>query len=408
MSRRHLILTIAAIGAVALLLGFRPFYLLFYAALVGYAIAPLWARIQTSGIAAEIQPSATFPEAGQLLLIDVSLVEFGGKPHWGLRVTVNDRNEGALSGHVHETMLDLPPHAARRWPVVLAHRSRGMNEVGPVSVQGSDPLGFHRHLRRLGAAQRMLVYPRIVPLRVEFPPGVREGRESIKATQPAHGAASISRLRDHEPADPISRIHWLTSARLDRLMTAEREDDEMEDAVWVALNLDRGAQAGSGDESTTEYGVTIAASLATAFLDAGLPVGLLVSGSVRVAFPAERGERQRERILKSLALARVSSRFLAHHLLDDYRWWTGPSTHLFLVTPTMARETVSAVDLWGAVPAVTLIALDRQSFAVPPGVSSEGEPDQPANGVMVRRGDDLAAALRAAIAQTFVARVQVR
>ena len=408
MSRSHKILIIAVIGALALLLGFRPLYLLFYAALAGYAIAPLWARLQTSGIAAEIRPSTAFLEAGQPLPIEVSLFEFGGKPHWGLRVTVDDGTAGALSGNVHETTLDLPPHTVRRWSVVLARRPRGMITVGPVSIQGSDPMGFHRHVRRLGAAQQMLVYPHIVPLRVEFPPGVREGRESIRATQPAHGTASISRLRDHEPADPISRIHWSTSARVGRLMTAEREDDEIEDAVWVALNLDRGVQAGSGEESTTEYGVTIAASLTTAFLDADVPVGLLVSGPGRMVFPAERGESQRERILESLALARVGSRFPAHQLLDDYRQRAGPSTHLFFVTPTMHRETAGAVEPWGAGPSVTWLALDRQSFALPPGVSPEGEPAQPANGVTVRRGDDLAAALSAAIAQTMVARVEVR
>ena len=407
MSLRHKILIIAVVGALALLLGFRPLYLLFYAALAGYAIAPLWARLQTAGIAAEIRPSTTFPEAGRPLPIDVGLFEFGGKPHWGLRISVDDRTAGA-PGSIHETVLDLPPHIARRWSVVLERRSRGVIEVGPVSIQGSDPLGFHRHSRRLGSAQRMLVYPRIVPLRVEFPPGVREGRESIRATQSAHGMASISRLRDHEPADPISRIHWLTSARLGRLMTAEREDDEVEEAVWVALNLDRGVQAGSGDESTEEYGVTIAASLATAFLDAGLPVGLLMSGSARVEFPAERGERQKERILESLALVRVGNRFPAHLLLEDYRQRTGPSTHLFFVTPTMPRGTVSAVDPWGAEPAVTWIALDRQSFAASRDASPEGEPEHPANGVMVRRGDDLAAALGAAIAQTLIARVEVK
>ena len=74
----------------------------------------------------------------------------------------------------------------------------------------------------------------------------------------------------------------------------------------------------------------------------------------------------------------------------------------------MPRGTASAVDPWGTALAVTWIALDRQSFAESPGVSLEGEPDQPANGVMVRRGDDLAAALRAAIAQTLTARVEFR
>ncbi len=408
MSRRYIILAIGLIGAAALILGFRPFYLLFYAVLAGYAIAPLWARIQTSGIAAEIRPSATFPEAGQALPIEVSLVELGNKPHWGLRVTVEDSTAPTLPGHNHETTLDLPPRTVRGWAVVLASRSRGMNQIGPVSIQGSDPMGFHRHQRRLGAAKRFLVYPRIVPLTVTLPTGIREGRQGIQASRQAHGASSVARLRDYEPTDPMSQIHWLTSARLDKLMTAEREDDGTEDAVWVALNLDEYTQMGSGEESTTEYGVTMAASLAAAFLNASLPVGLLASGPARVELPAERGERQRERILEALALARQGSRFPMGQLLSDYRQRTGPSAHLFLVTPTAAPDTVSAADRWAEGPAVTRILLDGQSFATHPGPGSEEYLDQPVDGVVVRRGDDLAAALSRAIAQTYEVRVGVR
>lgn len=408
MSRRYRILAIGLIGAAALILGFRPFYLLFYAVLAGYVIAPLWARIQTSGIAAEIRPSATFPEAGQALTIEVSLVELGSKPHWGLRVTVDGSAAPTLPGHNHETTLDLPPRTVRRWPVILASRSRGMNQVGPISIQGSDPMGFHRHQRRLGAAKRFLVYPRIVPLTVTLPTGIREGRQGIQASHQAHGASSVARLRDYEPTDPMSQIHWLTSARLDKLMTAEREDDGAEDAVWVALNLDEYTQVGSGDESTTEYGVTIAASLAVAFLDASLPVGLLASGPTRVELPAERGERQRERILEALALARKGSRFPMGQMLSDYRQRTGPNAHLFLVTTTTAPEAVSAAGRWAEGPAITWILLDGQSFAVPSGPGSAEHLDQPVDGIVVRRGDDLAAALSRAIAQTFEARVGVQ
>ena len=408
MSRRYRFLAIGLIGAAALLLGFRPFYLLFYAVLAGYAIAPLWARIQTSGITAEIRPSAAFPEAGQALPIEVSLVELGNKPHWGLRVTVDDSTAPALAVHNHETTLDLPPRTDRRWAIVLASRPRGINQIGPVSIQGSDPMGFHRHRRRLGAAKRFLVYPRIVPLTVTFPTGIREGWQGVQASHQAHGTSSVARLRDYEPADPMSRIHWLTSARLDKLMTAEREDDGTEDAVWVALNLDEHAQVGSGDESTTEYGVAIAASLAVAFLDAGLPVGLLVSGPSRVDFPAERGERQRERILEALALARRGSRFPMERILGDYRERAGPTAHLFLVTTTMAPEAASAADRWAEGTAVTRILLDGQSFAAHSEPNPAEFPDQPVDGVAVRRGDDLAAALSRTIAQTFDVRVGIR
>src|SRR5258708_23136198 len=74
--------------------------------------------------------------------------------------------------------------------------------------------------------------------------------------------------------------------------------------VVILLDLDQDIQAGEGDSSTEEYGVTIAATLASYLLrQQELAVGLAVNGATEVALPLARGERQLDRVPQMLAVA---------------------------------------------------------------------------------------------------------
>ncbi len=76
--------------------------------------------------------------------------------------------------------------------------------------------------------------------------------------------------------------------------------------VWLVLDLDETVQAGEGDDSTEEYGVTIAASLANYFLLQDLSVGMIINDTAGSSLPMDRGARQTDRALELLAVARAS------------------------------------------------------------------------------------------------------
>lgn len=72
--------------------------------------------------------------------------------------------------------------------------------------------------------------------------------------------------------------------------------------AWIFLDLHQPVQAGEGEESTEEYGITIAASLAVYLLRQDLSLGLIVNGERREFLALDRGERQIERVLELLAV----------------------------------------------------------------------------------------------------------
>src|SRR5438067_11879339 len=96
-------------------------------------------------------------------------------------------------------------------------------------------------------------------------------------------------------------------------MVREFELDPTAD-IWIVLDLNAEAHAGSGLESTEEYAVTAAASLARHLLDQGRAVGLV---SQSATLPADRGPRQAERVLEVLALVTARSQLTLSALLSD-------------------------------------------------------------------------------------------
>ena len=388
---------VGGLGLLTLLLGFAPLYVVLYTFLIALAIAPIWARLQTSGVSAEIRPGVHQPQAGEPLSVEVSLTELAARPRWGLLASLTDSATAEGTADVRWTAVNLPVRGARWWTVDLAPRPRGVNRVGPVLLEGADPLGLHRHRRRVGAATSMLVYPRTVPMTEGHARSTGEDFEDESLSGGSHGVSSVAYLREYAPSDPFAHIHWLTSARLGKLMTAEREDEAAEAEVWVFVDLDRSVQHGTGEASTEEYGITIAASLFDGFLDMDKPVGLVAVGGTPIDVPPDRGPKHREKAMKALALAHALGSIPIASLVAAYTNRLGTASRVFVVTPSPYGEVTGIVQaLAHSSAGATLIRLDGQSFEPSGDGLAARHPGRP-NPDVVRCGDDLRAALADAV-----------
>jgi uncharacterized protein (DUF58 family) len=168
--------------------------------------------------------------------------------------------------------------------------------------------------------------------------------------------------------------------------------------VALLLDLNPSVQAGQGDDSTEEYGITIAASVAGYLLrQRQLAVGLAVSGVPEGVLQLDRGERQLDRILELLAVVHPQRQISLGEAL------AGESVHLMrgsvliVVTPSTELDWPASMQFLlrqGIHPLV--IALDAHSFdAQVPGNHRVVEAlmvlGVPA--LTIRNGDNLADAL---------------
>jgi uncharacterized protein (DUF58 family) len=146
-------------------------------------------------------------------------------------------------------------------------------------------------------------------------------------------------IREYYPGDSYSRIHWKSTARLNRLMVKTFEMDPTSN-IWVVLDLHRDVQRGHGDESTEEYGVRVAASLANHFLQQNRMFGLMAEGAESLMLEPMRGGEQLSRILETLAVADATGAKPLAQLLQEEGKHIGRHTTVIVVTPSLDDEWV--------------------------------------------------------------------
>jgi len=199
---------------------------------------------------------------------------------------------------------------------------RGEYLLGPTELYSGDPFGLFAFHKTIPTENTVLVLPYFVQLtRFLYPVGILSGGriQQLKTPEVTPHAAGV---REYAPGDPLNRIHWPITARRDRFMVKEFDQDPQAD-IWIFLDAEKSVRFSHPDDvvvppadrfwlwknryqfslpaDTFEYSVSIAASVASYFLRQGLAVGFISSGQVSIALAAERGERQFTKILENLA-----------------------------------------------------------------------------------------------------------
>lgn len=159
---------------------------------------------------------------------------------------------------------------AIRYPIPAQHRGR-LN-LGPLTVQRSDPLGMFRWRQRQAADGVLWVHPRVYPLR-PLPVGIVLDYEGRTTQYAKRGTVTFSSLRQYVPGDDPRQIHWRSTARTGTLMVREHVDTT-EPTTTIVLD----SRARALDSETFEHAVSFAASLVRAIEDAGRPVALHIVG----------------------------------------------------------------------------------------------------------------------------------
>ena len=241
-----------------------------------------------------------------------------------VRLWVEIRDDSQLPGKAGSRVLSLiGPRQQRSYIAYTQLNRRGSFHLGPTLLISGDPFGLFMNIKSFDGQHELVVLPYVVELSTfPSPIGMFPGGRAIRR-RAAEVTPQASGVRDYAPGDSLRRIHWPTSARRDRLMTKEFDQDPQAD-VWIFL--DAFAPAHFHEEKdevpstqrvdqlwlwqrkvdvklpadTFEYAVSTAGSLANYYIKQGRTVGVACAGDVMTVIPAERGERQLNKILETL------------------------------------------------------------------------------------------------------------
>jgi len=279
-------------------------------------IAVGWAWLGVNWLRISRRTFARTAQVGQVLEEEFKLANLSRLPK--LWVEVHDLS--TLPGHAASRVVGLlGSHQWRGWRVRTVCTQRGRYALGPLVVSSGDPLGVYQLRRRVGSVHTLLVYPLTFELaRFPLPAALFTGGEALYR-RTHHITPNAAGLRDYVSGDSINRIHWPSSARRQRLTVKEFELDPIAD-TWVAVDLWTGGHFSRQDSeaaptattaeallpaSSEEYAISIAASVAQHLAQRGRAVGLIAHEAHRLVIPAERSERQLNKVMEALAVARA-------------------------------------------------------------------------------------------------------
>ena len=313
--------------------GWSVLYKLTYVLLTLFVLSWLWARYSlrkltfhrntTSG---RVQVGEVFEE--RLMLDNISVMP---------KLWVQIADGSTLPGHRAGYVASMGGRKRAMWKARTVCKERGRFQLGPVTATSGDPFGIFRRRVSLTASHEVLVLPRVLPITnfALFTGGLPgRGRSSRRALQTTTNANTI---RDYLAGDALSRIHWRSSAHYNKLMVKEFDLDPAVDA-WILLDLNEKVQAGEGEHSTEEYGVTIAATVATYLLRQDLSVGMIVSAQQREILSLDRGDRQIERVLELLAVVTAGAGPELREALALDALHFGRNSLAVIITPSDSRD----------------------------------------------------------------------
>jgi len=301
---------------------------------------------------------------------------------------------------------DLPGHRASHivrgmrgkgryaWRVNTICMRRGRYTLGPLTLTCGDPFGLFQMQRELTPTSHMVVYPMTVDIaRFALPVGFLPGGDALRR-RTHYITVNAAGVRDYAPGDSFNRIHWRSTARRDQLIVKEFELDPLAD-IWLFPDMHqavhrvaperereeepamdrpllwRSLEEYQLDPSTEEYVVTVAASLAQYFLRHDRAVGMVTYAQEREVIQADRGERQLNKILETLAVARGLGEVPIDHVLYAEIDQLPRGTTLIVITPATNEPIVTLTrHLERRGVRVMVVLVDPASFA--PGSSAEG------------------------------------
>ena len=385
---------IALAAALGLLLfftyltGIRPAYAFTYALCLLFVIASIWPRIAIRGISLARRLDPGTPTVGEPYEEVVEVRRSG----WVPAPWVEVRDLSQIPDYQPGRVVSVGGEPVT-WKTRGVYRRRGWMSFGPTLITVREPFGLFRQEIKVGQRTTVLVYPRVRPIPDLLMPSAQQAGASQSLGAWADYPPETGGVRDYTPGDSFGRIHWALSARHGRLMSKTFEQPLTTD-LWILLDLDQNVHAGEGEESTVEYAVSLAASMASQVHSRGRQVGLIANDSKGTILEPHRAVRQDRMILDYLAVASADGRTPLTQTLAWERIRRLPRRAIAVITPSADPDWVRLLQaVRGRRSTMIVFYLDTASFGGPD-QNPSFDLGQDVDLYVVRKGDDFARLVR--------------
>jgi uncharacterized protein (DUF58 family) len=376
--------------------GMTMMWRLFIFLIVLLTASYVWLRMVSLRLEGTLDKAPPFCRVGETLEETLTVTNRGQLPIFRCEAAeITD-----LPGYLNRARFALPSRGSYSWQSKGLCRRRGQFKVGRLKVKLFDPFGFFYVTVDVGDTKYINVLPAVLDLSAFQVLPRREPGLNTRRWFAGEPGLNASRVREYVSGDSLRHIHWHSTAHTGQLMVKEFDPDLTKayffNDVWIILDMHRDTAFGTGEESTTEYAVTIAASLVNKYLENEKKVGFMATGDRSYVFPPDNDMIHALRINEALAVLKPQGAVPLETLIDSQENRVAAGSAVILITPA-GYETLEAPvrRLLSRGSAVTAVLLDASSFGgknagadTSRALSSSG-----VNTYIIKRGMDLRAAL---------------
>ena len=372
----------------AYLTAIRPAFAVAYALGILFVVAWAWPRTVVHGIHVDRHLDPGTPTVGEPFEETFSV----RKDSWAPAPWIEVRDLSGLQGYQPGRILSLGRNPVT-WTSRGVYRRRGWTNFGPTLVRVTEPFGLFNRTLKLNQRNQVLVYPRIRALPELLMPAAQHAGTAQRFGNWADYPPETGGVREYVTGDSYGRIHWPLSLKHEQLMSKTFEQPLTAD-IWIVLDLDRSVHHGQGEDSTVEYAISLAASVAMQIHSRGRKVGLIANDARGTLLEPHRAVRQERVILDYLAVAEADSNTgLATALAWD-KIRRLPRRAICVITPNPEAGWMNALRaVRGRGTSLIAFYLDGASFGGPEperGFDLGADVDL----YVIRKGDDFTRLLR--------------
>jgi uncharacterized protein (DUF58 family) len=228
-------------------------------------------------------------------------------------------------------MLHINPKEEKNFNYTIECYKRGLWKIGPIEVISQDALGFFRMKKTLNVISDIIVYPAFFRV-LAFPPLARGsiswmGVETAKISGDSHEFFGI---REYQRGDTISRIHWPSTARHNKLIVKQFERNAIQEAT-IVMDLKKDNNIGVGRETTLEYSVKIAGSIARFLMNSGSFVQIIGYTKEVMMVPFGKGASHMYKVMEYLANVCSEGVFSLSETLEEANFATPHDSTLITI-----------------------------------------------------------------------------
>lgn len=258
---------------------------------------------------------------------------------------------------------------------------RGVYLLGPTRTISGDPFGLFYRDNLFQGQERLLVLPFYEPVTsFPYPSGYLPGGKALhqKSLEVTPYAAGV---REYQSGDPLRRIDWKTSARREKLMVKEFDQDPQSN---ICIFVDASEQSNKITQEVIqekakftfaekrkyslpkipfEYAISYTASLIEYYVRTKKAVGLISEGQGLYKYAPDLGERQLDKLFEALALIKCEGELSFQELLESQISSVQKGSTIVMVSASTDDQIIDAIQTIRARNyEVVYIGVDPSSF----------------------------------------------